>query len=30
MKEDVVLTPIYSSDIYKYHECSNCKKRNIY
>lgn len=26
MKEDVVLTPIYSSDIYKYHECSNCKK----
>lgn len=24
--ETVVLTPIYKGEIYKYHECSNCKK----
>lgn len=23
---DVILTPIYESEIYQYHECSNCKK----
>ena len=23
---DVILTPIYNEEIYKYHECSNCKK----
>ena len=26
MEEDIVLTPIYKSTIYLYHECSNCKK----
>lgn len=25
-EETVVLTPIYKGEIYKYHECSNCKK----
>lgn len=24
--ETVILTPIYNGEIYKYHECSNCKK----
>lgn len=23
---DVILTPIYKGEVYKYHECSNCKK----
>lgn len=26
MEEDIVLTPIYKSTMYLYHECSNCKK----
>ena len=24
--EEVILTPIYKGEVYKYHECSNCKK----
>ena len=24
--DDVILTPMYKGEVYKYHECSNCKK----
>lgn len=27
--DEVILTPMYKGEVYKYHECSNCKKRNI-
>ena len=26
MEENAILTPIYKSNIYQYHECSDCKK----
>ena len=24
--DEVILTPMYKGEVYKYHECSNCKK----
>ena len=24
--DEVILTPMYEGEVYKYHECSNCKK----
>lgn len=25
--DEVILTPMYEGEVYKYHECSNCKKK---
>ena len=27
--DEVILTPMYEGEVYKYHECSNCKKEKI-